>query len=47
MPIPMPLHELSDAFLYLQLGFKWHFGFEDYMVTSSDKDIPAFEDMPY
>ena len=21
--------------------------FEDYMVTSSDKDIPAFEDMPY
>ena len=21
--------------------------FEDYMVTSSDEDIPAFEDMPY
>ena len=21
--------------------------FEDYMVSSSDEDIPAFEDMPY
>ena len=21
--------------------------FEDYMVTSSDEDIPALEDMPY
>ena len=21
--------------------------FEDYMVTSSNKDIPAFKDMPY
>ena len=26
MPIPMPLHELSDAFLHGQLGFKWHLG---------------------
>ena len=44
MPIPMPLCKLSDAFLHGQLGFS---DYEDYMVPSSNEDIPAFEDMPY
>ena len=47
MTIPMPLCELSNASLHRQPGFKLHFGIEDYMATSSDEDIPAFEDMPY
>ena len=48
MSIPMPLCKLSDSFLHEQFGFKWYnLDYEDYMVTSSDEDIPAFGDTPY
>ena len=47
MPISMPLCELPDSFSHRQPGLSDISEFEDYMVTSSDEDIPALEDTPY
>ena len=43
MSIPMPLCELLDALLHGQFGFSDILDYEDYMVTSSDEDIPGME----
>ena len=44
----MPLHANCQMPSYMEsLDLSDISDFEDYIVTSSDEDIPAFKDMPY
>ena len=45
MPIPMPLGKLPDFLLHRQPDLSDISEFKDYMVTSSNEDIPTLEDM--
>ena len=43
----MPLHKLSNASYMDSLDLSDISDYEDYMVTSSDEDIPGMEEVPY
>ena len=47
MPIPTPLNNYQMPSYMDSLDLSDISDYEDYMITSSDEEIPGMEEMPY